>query len=84
MASAFSGGTATELTGYRMNVEPVNCTVLSASPRFISTDLSSPDFMRIKSKKTDWPYASSFGGYPNYVGDVEPMYRPLGLYIVVH
>ena len=50
LASAFSGGTATELAGYRMNVEPVNCTVLSAAPSFISTDPSSPDFMRVKSK----------------------------------
>lgn len=84
LASAFSGGTATELTGYRMNVEPVNCTVLSAAPRFMSTDLSSPDFMRLKSKKTDWPYAaSSAGGYPDYVGAVEPLYCPGGLAVTV-
>ena len=83
LASAFSGGTATELSGYKMNVEPVNCTVLSSAPRFISTDSASPDFMRLKSKKTDWPYASSSGGYPNYVGAQEPMLRLDGMRIII-
>lgn len=82
-ASAFSGGTATALTGYRMNVEPVNCTVLSAAPRFMSTDMNSPDFMRVKSKKGDWAYATAVGGYPNYVGAVEPLYRPNGMSIFI-
>ena len=83
LASAFSGGTATELTGYRMNVAPVNCTVLSAAPRFMSTDLNSSDFMRLKAKKGDYPFSAATGGYPNYVGAQEPMLRPDGMCIII-
>lgn len=85
MADKFDAGKALSLEGYDLSkgLKVENNTVLSSAPRFISTDPASPDFMRLKSKKTDWPYASSSGGYPNYVGAVEPLYCPCGLVVTV-
>jgi hypothetical protein len=81
----FSTGTVTELEGYNLSkgLKVENNTVLTVAPIFISTDPSSPDFMRVKSKKGDWAYATAVGGYPNYVGAVEPLYRPNGMFIFI-
>lgn len=85
MADNFVAGKALSLEGYDLSkgLKVENNTVLSAAPRFMSTDLNSPDFMRLKAKKGDYPFSAATGGYPNYVGAQEPMLRPDGMRIII-
>ena len=85
MADNFVAGKALSLEGYDLSkgLKVENNTVLSAAPRFLSTDMNSPDFMRLKAKKGDYPFSAAAGGYPNYVGAQEPMLRLDGMRIII-
>jgi PKD repeat protein len=85
MADNFVAGKALSLEGYDLSkgLKVENNTVLSAAPRFMSTDMNSPDFMRLKAKKGDYPFSAATGGYPNYVGAQEPMLRSDGMRIII-
>lgn len=85
MADNFVAGKALSLEGYDLSkgLKVENNTVLSAAPRFMSTDMNSPDFMRLKAKKGDYPFSAAAGGYPNYVGAQEPMLRLDGMRIII-
>ena len=84
-SGTISTGTATELEGYDLSkgLAIEKNYVLTQAPRFLSTDLESPDFYRLKSRKGDWAFATATGGYPNYVGAIEPQLMADGFSIVV-
>ncbi|MBO7299764.1 MAG: PKD domain-containing protein [Kiritimatiellae bacterium] len=83
LASAVSGGSAVNLNGYSFNLEPTDCFEINAAPRFISTKPGDADEYRMRATKLDWPFTASVGGYPNYVGAVEPFLAPLSTLIIV-
>ena len=84
-SNKISIGTATELEGYDLSkgLTIEKNRVLTEVPRFLSTDLNSPDYYRLKSRKGDWAFATATGGYPNYVGAIEPQLMADGFSIVV-
>lgn len=84
-SETISTGTATELEGYDLSkgLTIEKNRVLTEVPRFLSTDLNSPDYYRLKSRKGDWAFATATGGYPNYVGAIEPQLMADGFSIVV-
>ncbi|MBR4894752.1 MAG: hypothetical protein IKZ36_06090, partial [Kiritimatiellae bacterium] len=84
-SETISTGTATELEGYDLSkgLTIEKNYVLTEVPRFLSTDLNSPDYYRLKSRKGDWAFATATGGYPNYVGAIEPQLMADGFSIVV-
>ena len=84
-SETISIGTATELEGYDLSkgLTIEKNYILTEAPRFVSTDLESPDFYRLKSRKGDWAFATATGGYPNYVGAIEPQLIADGFSIVV-
>ena len=77
------GGGVTELEDYKTPLLMENNYRLTTTPRFLSTDLNSPDYYRLKSRKGDWAFATATGGYPNYVGAIEPQLMADGFSIVV-
>ena len=84
-SNKISTGTATELEGYDLSkgLTIEKNYILTEAPRFVSTDLESPNFYRLKSRKGDWAFATATGGYPNYVGAIEPQLMADGFSIVV-
>jgi hypothetical protein len=83
LASAVSGGSAVNLNGYSFNLEPTDCFEINAAPRFISTKPGDADEYRMRATKLDWVYTTAVGGYPNYVGAVEPLLAPLQTLIII-
>ena len=83
LASAVSGGSAVNLNGYSFNLEPTDCFEINAAPRFISTKPGDADEYRMRATKLDWVYTTAVGGYPNYVGAVEPLLAPLQTIIII-
>lgn len=84
IADTFLGGTALDtLSGYKCNLEAIDCLGLDAVPRFMSTEMGNADEYRIRATKLDWAFTSSVGGYPNYVGAVEPFLAPLSTTIII-
>lgn len=83
LAEAATGRTTEVLDGFKLEVEPADCYVLTEAPRFMSTDVNSPDFMRPRARKGDYPFSASVGGYPNYVGAQEPKLRPEGMRVII-
>ncbi len=84
-SDTISIGTATGLEGYDLSkgLAIENNRTLADAPRFISTDIQSPDYYRLRSRKGDWPFAASSVGYPGYVGALEPLLMPSGILIMV-
>ena len=83
MSSNWFDGTAKELEGYEFTLSPVDCAELDVAPRFMSTEIGSENEYRVRATKLDWAFASSVGGYPNYVGAVEPFLAPLSTLIII-
>ena len=83
MASTFTDGTAQNLSNYKLNVTPADCLEIDNAPRFMSTEMGNADEYRIRATKLDWAFTSSVGGYPNYVGAVEPFLAPLSTTIII-
>ena len=83
MATAWFGGSAQELEGYEFTLAPTDCVQLDVSPRFMSTEIGNENEYRIRANKLEWIYASSVGGYPNYVGAVEPLWAPISTLILL-
>ena len=83
LANTFFDGSALALDGYACNLTAVNCRKLNTSPRFMSTEMGNADEYRIRATKLDWAFTSSVGGYPNYVGAVEPFLAPLSTTIII-
>jgi hypothetical protein len=83
IANSFFGGSALDLAGYNCALTPVDCVELDAAPRFMSTEMGNTDEYRIRATKLDWAFTSSVGGYPNYVGAVEPFLAPLSTTIII-
>ena len=85
MADNFVAGKALSLQGYDLSrgLKVENNTVIAEAPRFMSTDVNSPDFMRPRARKGDYPFSAAVGGYPNYVGAQEPKLRPEGMRVII-
>ena len=85
MADNFDAGKALSLEGYDLSkgLKVENNTVIAEAPRFISTDMNSPDFMRLRARKGDYPFSAAVGGYPNYVGAQAPEFRPDGMLMII-
>lgn len=85
MADKFDAGKALSLEGYDLSkgLKVENNTVIAEAPRFMSTDVNSPDFMRPRARKGDYPFSAAVGGYPNYVGAQEPKLRPEGMRVII-
>lgn len=85
MADNFVAGKALSLEGYDLSrgLKVENNTVIAEAPRFMSTDVNSPDFMRPRARKGDCPFSAAVGGYPNYVGAQEPKLRPEGMRVII-
>lgn len=85
MADNFDAGKALSLEGYDLSrgLKVENNTVIAEAPRFMSTDVNSPDFMRPRARKGDYPFSAAVGGYPNYVGAQEPKLRPEGMRVII-
>ena len=85
MADNFDAGKALSLEGYDLSkgLKVENNTVIAEAPRFMSTDVNSPDFMKPRARKGDYPFSAAVGGYPNYVGAQEPKLRPEGMRVII-
>lgn len=85
MADNFVAGKALSLEGYDLSkgLKVENNTEIAEAPRFMSTDVNSPDFMRPRARKGDYPFSASVGGYTNYVGAQEPKLRPEGMRVII-
>ncbi|MBR2920172.1 MAG: hypothetical protein IKL02_08405 [Kiritimatiellae bacterium] len=85
MADNFDAGKALSLEGYDLSrgLKVENNTVIAEAPRFMSTDVNSPDFMRPRARKGDYLFSAAVGGYPNYVGAQEPKLRPEGMRVII-
>lgn len=81
----FTTGTATLLEEYDLSrgLKVEKNTEIAEAPRFMSTDVNSPDFMRPRARKGDYPFSAAVGGYPNYVGAQEPKLRPEGMRVII-
>lgn len=85
MADNFVAGKALSLEGYDLSngLKVENNTEIAEAPRFMSTDVNSPDFMRPRARKGDYSFSAAVGGYPNYVGAQEPKLRPEGMRVII-
>jgi hypothetical protein len=85
MADNFDAGKALSLEGYDLSkgLKVEKNTEIAEAPRFMSTDVNSPDFMRPRARKGDYPFSAAVGGYPNYVGAQEPKLRPEGMRVII-
>lgn len=83
MSSNWFDGTAKDIEGYEFTLAPTDCVQLDVSPRFMSTEIGNENEYRVRATKLDWAFASSVGGYPNYVGAVEPFLAPLSTLIII-
>jgi hypothetical protein len=83
MSSNWFDGTAKEFEGYEFTLSPVDCAELDSAPRFMSTEIGNENEYRMRATKLDWAFTTAVGGYPNYVGAVEPFLAPISTLIIL-